>query len=104
MDKILEICKKNKKIIMTIFLIGLFCYYLIWTVSQPYNSCPDEKMKWDICKYIAEHNSIPDGRDESIRDSIWGISYAFQPLCLYEKFQNDLQGKAIYSHHPPLLY
>ena len=83
MDKILEICKKNKKIIMTIFLIGLLCYYLIWTVSQPYNSCPDEKMKWDICKYIAEHNSIPDGRDESIRDSAWGISYAFQPILTY---------------------
>ena len=83
MDKILEICKKNKKIIMAIFLIGLFGYYLIWTVSQPYNSCPDEKMKWDICKYIAEHNSIPDGRDESIRDSIWGISYAFQPILTY---------------------
>lgn len=83
MDKILEICKKNKKIIMAIFLIGLFCYYLIWTVSQPYNSCPDEKMKWDICKYIAEHNSIPDGRDESIRDSAWGISYAFQPILTY---------------------
>ena len=83
MDKILEICKKNKKIVMAIFLIGLFCYYLIWTVSQPYNSCPDEGMKWDICKYIAEHNSIPDGRDESIRDSIWGISYAFQPILTY---------------------
>ena len=83
MDKILEICKKNKKIIMAIFLIGLFGYYLIWTVSQPYNSCPDEKMKWDICKYIAEHNSIPDGRDESIRDSAWGISYAFQPILTY---------------------
>ena len=83
MDKILEICKKNKKIVMAIFLISLFCYYLIWTVSQPYNSCPDEKMKWDICKYIAEHNSIPDGRDESIRDSIWGISYAFQPILTY---------------------
>ena len=83
MDKILEICKKNKKIIMAIFLIGLFCYYLIWTVSQPYNSCPDEKMKWDICKYIAEHNSIPDGRDESIRDPAWGISYAFQPILTY---------------------
>ena len=83
MDKILEICKKNKKIIMAIFLIGLFCYYLIWTVSQPYNSCPDEKMKWDICKYITEHNSIPDGRDESIRDSAWGISYAFQPILTY---------------------
>ena len=63
-----------------ILIISSILYYLIWTVSQPYNSCPDEKMKWDICKYIAEHNSIPDGRDESIRDSIWGISYAFQPI------------------------
>ena len=40
-------------------------------------------MKWDICKYVSEHNSIPDGRDESIRNPIWGISYAFQPILTY---------------------
>ena len=83
MDEVLEICKKHKQLILIIFLLGLFCYYLIWTVAQPYNSCPDEGMKWDICKYIFEHNSIPDGRDESIRNPMWGISYAFQPILTY---------------------
>ena len=83
MDEVLEKCKKHKKTILTIFLFGIFCYYLIWTISQPYNTCPDEGMKWDICKYIFEHNSIPDGREESIRNPIWGISYAFQPILTY---------------------
>ncbi len=83
MDELLESCKKNKKIILAIFLFGLFCYYLIWTISQPYNTCPDEGMKWDICKYISEHNLIPDGRDENIRNPMWGISYAFQPILTY---------------------
>lgn len=83
MDKVLEICKKHKKAILAIFLLVIFCYYLIWTISQPFNTCPDEGMKWDICKYIAEHNSIPDGREESIRNPIWGISYAFQPILTY---------------------
>ena len=82
-DEVVEKCKKHKQLILMIFLLGLFGYYLIWTISQPYNSCPDEGMKWDICKYVSEHNSIPDGRDESIRNPIWGISYAFQPILTY---------------------
>lgn len=83
MDEVLYKLRKNKRMALIIFLLGIFCYYLIWTISQPYNSCPDEGMKWDICKYIFEHNSIPDGRDESIRNPMWGISYAFQPILTY---------------------
>ena len=75
--------EKNKKIIMLLFLILLFCYYSIWTVSQPYDSCPDEYMKWDICKYMFENNKLPRGDDPSIRNPIWGISYAFQPIFTY---------------------
>ena len=75
--------EKHKKIIMLLFLIILFCYYLIWTVSQPYDSCPDEYMKWDICKYMFENNKLPRGDDPSIRNPIWGISYAFQPIFTY---------------------
>ena len=56
MDKIIEFYKKNKSAIIAIFLVCLFCYYFIWTISQPFNSCPDEGMKWDICKYIFENN------------------------------------------------
>ena len=55
MTKILEKMKENKKILITLFLICIFCYYLTWTISQPFNSCPDEGMKWDICKYIYEN-------------------------------------------------
>lgn len=83
MTKILEKMKENKKIIITLFLICIFCYYLTWTISQPFNSCPDEGMKWDICKYIYENNKLPHGEDEAIRNPIWGISYGFQPMNLY---------------------
>ena len=83
MTKILEKMKENKKIIITLFLICIFCYYLTWTISQPFNSCPDEGMKWDICKYIYENNKLPHGEDEAIRNPIWGISYGFQPIFTY---------------------
>ncbi len=83
MDNVLEKLKKNKKLIIVLFLICIFSYYLIWTVSQPYNSGPDEGMKWDICKYIYENNKLPHGEEESIRNPIWGISYAFQPILTY---------------------
>lgn len=83
MDKVIEFCKKHKSVIIAIFLICLFCYYFIWTTSQPYNSCPDESMKWDICKYIFENNKLPRGEEETIRNQIWGISYAFQPILTY---------------------
>ena len=69
--------------IITLFLICIFFYYLIWTISQPFNSCPDEEMKWDICKYIYENNRLPHGEDEAIRNPIWGISYGFQPILTY---------------------
>ena len=83
MTKILKKMKENKKIIITLFLICIFCYYLTWTISQPFNSCPDEGMKWDICKYIYENNKLPHGEDEAIRNPIWGISYGFQPILTY---------------------
>ena len=40
-------------------------------------------MKWDICKYIYENNKLPHGEEESIRNQMWGISYAFQPILTY---------------------
>lgn len=83
MDKIIEFYKKHKSAIIAIFLVCLFCYYFIWTISQPFNSCPDEGMKWDICKYIFENNKLPKGDEQTIRNPIWGISYAFQPILTY---------------------
>ncbi len=83
MEKILGKCRENTKILTAIFLLVLCIYYTIWNISQPYNSSPDEYMKYDLCKYIFENNSLPHGGDEAIRDSNWGISYAFEPYLSY---------------------
>ena len=37
----------------------------------------------DICKYIFENNKLPKGDEQAIRNPIWGISYAFQPILTY---------------------
>ena len=83
MEKVVDVLKKNRKKIEIIFIILIFAYYLIWNISQPYNSAPDEAMKYDICKYIYQNNKLPHGGEESIRNPIWGISYAFQPILSY---------------------
>lgn len=83
MNEVIEKLKKNKDKIQIVFLICLFFYYVIWVVAQPYNTCPDEGMKWDICKYMFENNKIPKGDDPAIRNPMWGISYAFQPILTY---------------------
>ena len=59
----------------------LLCFK--WSASQPFNSGPDEGMKMDICKYIAQNNKLPHGGDEAVRNPIWGISYGFTPIFSY---------------------
>ena len=56
----LELYKKidKGKIIKILFIIFSFLLYFVWSCSQPYNSAPDEGMKYDICKYIVEYNRI----------------------------------------------
>lgn len=80
----MEKVKWNKELIFKIFfIIFVFMFCFIWSMSQPYDSAPDEYMKYDVCKYIANNGSLPLGGDESIRNPIWGISYAFQPIFSY---------------------
>jgi len=75
---------KNKELmIKAIIIIAAFLVYFSWSLSQPFNSGPDEFMKYDICKYIVNHNSLPQGGDEEVRNPIWGISYGFMPILAY---------------------
>ena len=47
-----------------------------------YNYAPDERMKMPVCEFLVKHGTLPHGGDESIRDPIWGISYAVTPISL----------------------
>lgn len=84
MLKLNDIKKRKIKIIGTILFISyIFGLCFSWSLSTEYNSAPDEYMKYDVCTYICNNLKLPHGGDESIRNPIWGISYAFTPILSY---------------------
>lgn len=66
-----------------VFLAALFIFLFLWAVIQPFDTSPDERMRFDIVKYVAEYGKLPHGGDPAIRDANWGISYAFNPILAY---------------------
>lgn len=73
----------KEKYIKIGFVILIFIMTFTWAIVQPNNEGPDELMKMDVCRYIANHGTIPHGGDPEIRQPIWGISYAFTPILSY---------------------
>lgn len=66
-----------------IFLAALFVFLFLWAAVQPFDTSPDERMRFDIVQYVAEYGKLPHGGDPAIRDASWGISYAFNPILAY---------------------
>lgn len=81
-NKIKTILKKERTWEL-LFLGFLFCFYMGWAYVMPYNSCPDEYMRFEVANFIFENGTLPHGADPSIRNPIWGISYAFYPMLAY---------------------
>ena len=83
----MKLTEKNKKIIKNIiiamFLVYIFILCFSMSRGTEFNSAPDEKMKYDVCKYIYNNSKLPHGGEESIRDENYGISYAFMPILSY---------------------
>lgn len=87
---------KRKKIsaettVEILFFLFLLVFYLMWARVQPMGAGPDEQMRYQIADYIYKHGSLPVGDDPSVRNVVWGISYAFSPdsvlydrSCFYE--------------------
>ena len=60
-------------------------------IRQPFGNPPDEYNRYLIPRYIAEHGTLPNGYEESIRIPGYGFSYAFQPILPY-MFQGYAMG------------
>lgn len=67
-----------------------FCYFALYFIlglsllfRQPFGNPPDEFNRYLIPRYIAEHGTLPNGFEESIRIPSYGFSYAFQPILPY---------------------
>lgn len=75
--------RKKEVYIEIIFLSVLFIFLCMWAYIQPLNASPDELMRYQIPDYIFRNGRLPHGGDPIIRNSMWGISYAFTPILSY---------------------
>ncbi len=75
--KIFEKLKGKGSLFLVLYVI-LFCGTAALFTYR--NSAPDEELRYDIVKYVSENLQIPSGDDPAVRNSVWGFSYAFQPI------------------------
>lgn len=76
--------KLNKKTVAKVlFMLYILVLCTTWALTMGYNNAPDEAMKYDVCKYLAKHKTLPHGGDPEIREVNWGLSYAFTPILSY---------------------
>lgn len=65
------------------FVLFALLSFVAWAVIQPYDSAPDEYMRFQIADYIYRHGALPVGGDPELRNPTWGTDYAFQPILSY---------------------
>ncbi|MEI8201156.1 MAG: hypothetical protein WCG21_13940 [Eubacteriales bacterium] len=65
------------------FVAFAFLVYFAWAFIQPFNSAPDEYMRYQISQFIYRKGFLPLGSDPEIINPIWGTSYGFTPILAY---------------------
>ncbi len=62
-----------------IFVLVMFLVYFVWAVSKGFDYAPDEAMRYDVTKFLFDHNRLP--INDELK-SVWGFSYAHLPTVL----------------------
>lgn len=65
--------------LLVMFLVGGFVFYL--ASIQPFDSGPDEELRYRVNQFIYKYGKLPRGTDEEVISRVWGVSYAYKP-CL----------------------
>ena len=65
------------------FVTFAFLVYFAWAFIQPFNSAPDEYMRYQISQFIYQKGFLPLGSDPELINPIWGTSYGFTPILAY---------------------
>ena len=72
--------ERNQRILV---MLGYFIFLLIWMFHLSMGVGADERMRFQIPKYIFNHGKLPTLFDKSIIDEKYGFSYAAQPCLPY---------------------
>ena len=74
----------NEKTMTLVFVLLAFVLFTVWAMTQPFDSGPDEHMRYLVADYIYKyHGALPRGDDPEVRNKVWGISYAYYPIVSY---------------------
>ena len=66
-----------------IFTLICFLIYTLWAATIPFNTGPDELMRFQVVDFIYKNGYLPTGSEIEIRNEFWGISYGFTPTFSY---------------------
>lgn len=77
-----KVWKSDRIFYAVVILLG-FALYFSWSIIIPFNHAPDEGMRYTIPQFIYQNGILPRGDDPSIRNEMYGFSYAFTPILSY---------------------
>jgi hypothetical protein len=75
-----QLASSVERLLPVAVVIGCFVLYTTWAWTVPFDAAPDENMRYRLVRFISERHVIPSGLDPATRDTIWGTSYAFEPI------------------------
>lgn len=79
--KVTDFVKKyNAELIL---ILICFLVYALWAATLPFNSAPDELMRFQVVDFIYKNGYLPTGSEIEIRNALWGTSYGFTPTLSY---------------------
>lgn len=87
-----------------VFITGMFFVYLLWAGTMPFNSAPDESMKWDLIRYVCNTGVYPPGYDPALISPLYGNSYAFEPALVYLADALTVRAWSFFSNDTKVFY
>ena len=91
---------KNKVLLPLIFVLYAMFLCILISKGTNFNSAPDEFMRYDVTEYVYEKMDLPTGCEETIRDSMWGFSYAFYPITSYSLSGLVMKATSNFTKNP----
>lgn len=73
---------KEKRYLISLLTFSL-CLFTIYAIIVPFNSAPDEKLRFDIVDFIVKNKVLPIGGDPRLYYGEYGVTYVFKPYLAY---------------------
>lgn len=78
----------NRNKVEICFVTFICFFYFVWSMVLPYDTGPDEYMRYDVAEYIFNYKKLPRGDDPILvtaqyKGIGYGLSYAYSPYLAY---------------------